>query len=165
MTRTAWALISLFTAWAFNGCADPRPPRLSVIDAAVTQRTPDGTVITFDLIGENPNAEPLPLDEVRYSLSLEGREVFSGTRHAQATLPARGVQRVRLPVAVPSGEFVVPDLGQSRYRLSGSLVYRIPGSIAEVFFDAGLRRPSTGFSESGTLEFSHGGGASPATDR
>jgi hypothetical protein len=150
------AVAALLAASAtLTGClSDPKPPAFKVVDVGVTERTADGVVVTFTLEGTNPNKDPLPLDAVSYTLALDGRPAASATRQAEAELPANGTQRVRLPVAIPVSASSPEPTGTSGYRLSGSMVYRIPGSIAEVFFDAGLRRPSTAFGESGTLDFS-----------
>ena len=149
-------LIALVAATAgLTGClSDPKPPAFKVVDVGITERTEGGVVVTFTLEGTNPNKDPLPLDSVSYTLALDGRPSASATRQAEAELPANGVQRVRLPVAIPVSASSPEPMGTSGYRLSGSMVYKIPGSIAEVFFDAGLRRPSVGFGETGTLDFS-----------
>lgn len=150
------APLAMLAAAGLTGClSDPKPPAFKVIDVGVTERSADGVVVTFTLEGTNPNPkDPLPLDAVSYTLALDGRPTASATRQAEAELPANGVQRVRLPVAIPVSASSPEPTGTSGYRLSGTMVYRVPGSIAEVFFDAGLRRPSTGFGESGTLDFS-----------
>lgn len=149
----AAALLALSAG--LTGCfSDPKPPAFKVVDVGVTERTAEGVVVTFTLEGTNTNKDPLPLDSVSYSLSLDGRPTASATRQAEAELPASGVQRVRLPVAIPVSPGAPEPTGTSGYRLSGSMVYKIPGSIAEVFFDSGLRRPSVGFGEAGTLDFS-----------
>ncbi len=122
------------------------------MDAAITDRTPDAVVVTFTLEGTNHSDEPLPLDNVTYALNLNGRPVFAGTRDAEAALPPGHTQRVRLPVPVPADQ-AATTTGAVPYRLTGSMLYRLPGAIAEVFFDSGVRKPSVSFSESGNLDF------------
>lgn len=153
--RTARTAVLLAACAGLTGCfSDPKPPAFKVVDVGVTERTSEGVVVTFTLEGANSNTDPLPLDSVSYTLSLDGRPAASTTRQAEATLPASGTHRVRLPVAIPVSESAPEPTGTSGYRLSGTMVYRIPGSIAEVFFNTGVRRPSVGFGESGTLDFS-----------
>lgn len=152
---------SAFCGSLLSGCAGAKPPTFDVVDVGVTERGPDGVVVTFVLVGTNTNPDPLPLDEVTYSLNLNGRDVFRGTRMAEATLPANGTQRVMLPVPVPVAPGVEAPTGQAAYRLQGSMVYKIPGSIAEIFFDSGVRRPSIGFGEGGTLDFASAGLGTP----
>ncbi|MFM9958902.1 MAG: LEA type 2 family protein [Phycisphaerales bacterium] len=134
-------------------CADPKPPTFSVVEAAITDRTADAVVVTFTLEGTNNSNEPLPLDDVTYALNLNGRQVFAGTRDSEAALPPGHTQRIRLPVPVPT-QGGTPTTGAVPYRFSGTMLYRLPGAIAEVFFDSGFRTPSVGFSESGNLDFS-----------
>lgn len=151
--RRGAALAMTLAAAMLPGCADPKPPTFSVVDAAITERTGDAVVVTFTLEGTNNSNEPLPLDDVSYALSLGGRQVFAGTRSSEAALPPGATQRVRLPVPIPATDGTGPS-GQMPYRLSGNVLYRLPGAIAEVFFDSGVRTPSVGFSESGNLDFS-----------
>ncbi|MBN8645488.1 MAG: hypothetical protein J0L61_09655, partial [Planctomycetes bacterium] len=79
LLRRGPVLVLSLSAALLAGClSTPKPPKFEVIDAGVTQRTEGGTVVTFLLKGTNENADPLPLENVSYSLSLDGREVFSG---------------------------------------------------------------------------------------
>lgn len=129
-------------------------PRFTVTDVAMTGESDEAYVLTFTLLGENPGDEPLPLRRVSYSLTLDETPVFSGTRLAQATLPAHGAQAITLPVSIPA-EGGAPPLGVSaNYRISGSVEYLPPGSISELLFDSRLRIPTTGFGERGAFEFS-----------
>ncbi len=129
------------------GCSTALPPDFRVVEAELTGTTGEGYVVTFTLEGTNPNDFPLPLEDVTYALDRGAGLVFTGTRSAEATLPAMGSQFVRLPVAV--GGDSAGALGV--YTLSGSVVYQLPGAIAELFFDNDLRRPSVVFEESGEL--------------
>lgn len=156
------SLTAVLLAWpvVLVGClSDPKPPTFKVVDARVTERSAQGVVVTFDIEGVNANKDVLPLDDVTYSLSLDGKQVFSGVRNAQASLPPEGSQRFSVPVPMAVAEGSGAPTGREAYRIGGSVVYKIPGSLAEVFFDSGLRRPSVGFGESGTLDFSGAGSA------
>lgn len=153
--RPALALCLVACASLLTGCfSNPKPPTFKVVDVAVTDRSAEGLVVTITVEGTNPNPDPLPLDDVSYSLDLQGRPSLSTTRSAEAELPGFGTQRVRLPIAIPLGESAPEPNGQSDYRFSATMLYRVPGSIAEYFFDTGVRRPSVGFAESGTMDFS-----------
>jgi hypothetical protein len=131
------------------------PPTFEVVDVRLTERSGEAYVLVFTLEGTNTNLEPLPLEEVRYSLSLNGTRVFSGRRTPQATLPPEGAQRVELPASVRLAKGPAPE-GEADYRLAGSMTYQIPGSIAEILFDTSIRRPSVGFGESGSMRFEGG---------
>ena len=152
-------------AAALGGCSTAKSPTFSVVDVTVTQRSNEGVVVTFTLEGKNPNTdEPLPLEAVSYSVALDGKQVTSTTRSPEATLPANGSQRVYLPVAIAAaGPEGVPS-GQRPYTISGTIIYHTKGAFAEYLFDTDVRRPSVGFSEHGTLDFSSAGLAPPAPE-
>lgn len=136
----------------FTGCSRYKHPGLSVAEVKMTEETASGYVLEFVLDTRNDNPEPLPLREVRYSLTLEGREVFSGVRSAQATLRRFGTQRISLPAAVPLEPGATPPRGVVRYGLDGELSYVTPGQIARILFDTRVRRPRVGFHERGELD-------------
>jgi len=134
------------------GCSLAEPPTFSLVEAAVTERSDEGVVVTFVLEGRNPNPDPLPLREVSYSVALDGSTVFSGRRSAGATLPRYGSQRIELPAAARLDEPGVAALEQgARFAIDARLRYLAPGLLSEVLFDAGLRRPSVNISERGTF--------------
>ena len=66
-----------------------------------------------------------------------------------------GTQQFMLPAAIDLAEFDMPE-GDVEYELSGSVVYVTPGEIAQILFDAGVRKPRSSFRQSGTLDFSTG---------
>lgn len=145
-----------------GGCASNVPPSLSVAGVAITQQTDAGVVIEFTLNAENTNPVALPLREMRYSLFLDGREVFRGYRSPEATLRRYGVQQLKLPavIALDPGQ-AVPS-GQVTYHLQGTLAYTTPGQIAEILFENDVRRPTVFFSEKGTLDLDAAAPIAPA---
>lgn len=151
---TGRTLAFVACALVLSGCKGAAPPRFEVESVSLTEQTPSGYVLTFTLQGENSNDEALPLRDVHYTLSLDGRTVFSGHRSAQATLPRNGTQRITLPIAIATRPGEPQWFDEARYQLNGSVVYLLPGSIAELLFDSGLRRPSVAFGRSGVLDYS-----------
>mgnify|MGYP001272880491 CR=1 FL=1 len=147
----ACSLLAL--AFALVGCSGARAPSLSVSEVYVVERTSEGVAVEFVLDAENPNTVELPLRQVFYSLSVDGRRVFSGERSAEATLRRDGSQQIRLPAVVPLGTGEATLRGARPYRLHGTLRYVTPGAFAEAMFEAGLNRPSVSFSDSGTIDF------------
>ena len=89
---------------------------------------------------------------MRYALRLNGQRVFSGTRSAEATVRRLGTQQFTLPAAIDLAEFDMPE-GDVQYELSGSVVYVTPGEIAQLLFDAGVRKPRSSFQQTGVLDF------------
>ncbi|MCC6320849.1 MAG: LEA type 2 family protein [Phycisphaerales bacterium] len=135
------------------GCTSVTSPKLTVASAAVGQRSAEGLELAFAIDGENSNDTGLPLRTVKYTVELGGERVFEGTRSPEATLRRMGVQRFVLPAVVKLADH--PELasgGRVPYRVSGEVTYVAPGQIAELLFDAGVRVPTTSFSDSGELD-------------
>ena len=84
-------------------------PTFQILGAEVTERTDEGIVIMFLVEGTNTGDESLPVREVEYSLELDGRRVFSGTRNGEVTLPRRGVQVLQLPAPIAHGGDALAD--------------------------------------------------------
>jgi hypothetical protein len=158
MKTRALGMLMVVSGWGglLGGCTSYAPPALSVEGASVTERTPDGTAVAFALSAENSNDVALPLRTVEYTVTLDGREAFTGTRSAEATLRRKGVQRIVLP-AVVTGAMELG--GPTRYRLSGRVFYVTPGQLAEVLFDAGVRTPSAEFAFEGEVDLGVGASA------
>lgn len=152
-TQTAYLVLLSLAGALLAGCSTYDAPTLSVVDARITQETDAGVVIDFGLDASNTNEFEVPLERVSYTLRLDGRRVFTGTRSAEATVRRLGTQRVTLPAAIDLAKFELPT-GDVPYELSGSVVYVTPGEIAELLFDAGVRRPKAKFRHRGTLDFS-----------
>ena len=147
MTLMVRVLMVLALAAALSGCGT-RPPTMVVVDAKVTDRTADGVVVSFLIAGENPNDDELPLRSVRYSLEIDGEQVFTGERSAESTLRRRGVQTITLPASIPM-EAVEP--GVRRYRFSATLEYLARGRLPELLFDLGASRPTVHFTDAGEI--------------
>jgi len=137
---------------ALSGCTRYAAPTLRTAGVSVADETAEGLVLAFSLDASNPNDVPLPLRDVHYSLWLEGQEVFTGVRSAQATLSRKGTGRIVLPAVVAIQPGRPAPSGVVRYRLAGSLVYQTPGEIAQILFDTGVRRPTAQFADAGELD-------------
>lgn len=157
--RYALSLLIL-TAPIFGliGCSSADRPTIAFSSARITEETDAGMVISFVLDATNTNDFDVPLERVRYTLELGGEEVFSGTRSAEATIRRLGTQQITLPAAIDLTEHPAPT-GETPYVLAGSIVYVTPGEIAELLFDAGVRRPRMVFRHEGVLDFDEGAAA------
>ena len=135
------------------------------IGAAVLRRQ---VPLTFDvhLLGRNPaeNRTTARLVRMQWTLDLNGREVFVGTRSAESTLRRLGTQQLKLPAVValtPDTQSLVA--GQAHYRLTGSMYYVTPGRLAETLFDSGVHTPSIGFTFEGDIDLSRASFTAPAS--
>jgi len=140
-----------------GGCGTTSAPRLEHAAATVSGRTADGVAMLFTLDAFNDNDIALPLRDIRYTLSLNGRDVFRGTRSAEATLRRNGVQQLRLPAVVSLGPSDAAPTGVMDFRLRGTMTYVTPGKIAELLFDTGVRVPSAGFETTGQIDLGDAG--------
>lgn len=139
------------------GCSTTAAPRFAVLGVAERERTDEAVVLDFTIGAENRNDEALPLEQARYSLSLDGRRVFDGQRIARVTVPRFGEQQLVLPAVVPATLVPVDRFdagGAMRYELVGEIEYQTPGRLAEFLFDVNLRRPKATMGLRGTLELS-----------
>lgn len=143
--RIGLALSALLAA----GCASYAPPSLVVAEARPRDQTSAGVVLDFAIDATNPNPVELPLKEVRYTLTLDGREVFRGVRSPEASLRRLGTQRFHIPAAVPFAG--APPAVPARYTLRGEVLYITPGQLAQALFDIKVRRPTVGFHGEGTV--------------
>ena len=134
---------------AVGGCSSYSAPGLTVSQVRVADRTQAGIVLDFELEATNRNEIELPLREVRYSLSLDGKEVFRGVRSPEASLRRLGTQTIHVPAVVPAADM---GAGPARDGLAGELGDTTPGRVAQVLFDIKVRRPNVGFREEGVVE-------------
>lgn len=135
-----------------GGCSSYQPPILTVTDTRVRESAPTGVVVEFLVDAENPNAEPMPLRELRYTMEVDGKRVFECVRSPEATLRRFGTQRLVLPVVLPLSQGESAPAASS-VTLSGVLAYTAPGQLAETLFDTGVRRPEASFQTGATVDF------------
>lgn len=90
----------------------------------------------------NPNEEPLPLTEARYTLVIGG-ESYSTATNPNAEVPVGRPVTIRLPAALAGAG--------NDFSLSGSIVYQPLGQFREVMTDIGLPLPSKGFKSAGQV--------------
>ncbi|MBS0197235.1 MAG: LEA type 2 family protein [Planctomycetes bacterium] len=143
------AICLVLCAGALVGCSSTQAPTFAVTSATMKDRSPDGVVLEFTLDADNPNNEALPLQDVTYDVSLDGKQVFHGVRSAEATLRRYGRQQLTLPACVAAADAAGP---LAKYRISGEVVYVVPGAIAQTLFDQEVFRPTANFSGEGTVE-------------
>ena len=139
------------------GCKQTPVATVSIANVGVSTVTDEAAVLVFRLDAGAMGDEPLSLKEVKYTLSIDGHVVFSGTRYAEATTTAELSQTIDLPAPIPASEVQWPLHGVRRYRIHGSVAFLRPGPIGEMLYDLGVKRRRVRFSESGGLDFGAGG--------
>lgn len=133
------------------GCSGTTPPRALVTDARLREKSAEAAVVEFVIEASNPNNVELPIRDITYTLSVDGRQVFSGKREAMATMSRGSTQSVTIPAVVPMGEGGV-EAGVHRYSLRGLLHYSLPTQLADVLFDSNLSRPGVAISDVGEID-------------
>lgn len=145
------------------GCESYSQPRLTLAGVESVEETPQGLVLRVRLRAENDNEVALPLREVDYTARVgegSGALTFTGRRSPEATLRRKGSQDIVLPVALRLGEGGAGrPTGVVPFSLSAELTYLTPGALADVLFDADVRRPVTSVSASGLVDVGSGPGA------
>jgi hypothetical protein len=147
--RTQIALV--LCAAPLVGCSGYKAPGFRVAEVQLREQTETGTELLFVLEADNPNGKEIPLYEARYSVQLDGQQVFQGVRSPEVTLRRYATQRFVLPVSVPAGK--MPPGTRVPYSFNASVTYIVPGAIAEILFDREITRPTSGVSDAGTLDF------------
>jgi hypothetical protein len=145
-TLSAGALLS---ALPLAACSSVRPPTFEPVSARAVSATPDGVLLEFTLDARNRNQEPMPLRRADYAVFLDGREVFRGSRSPEATAPTFGSQSFVLPAVVAAS--AVPASGSASYRITGTVSYLEPGTLAETLFDADVRVPTAPLDVAGSV--------------
>ena len=145
-SRSILLFLAIPCVVALAACSDTAP-RLSVVGVREIEHTEQGTVLAIDIDAENANDAAMPLREIGYSISINGRPVFTGTRSPEATIRRFGIQRLTVPAVVSSGIGTTSGL----YEVRGELEYIAPGRLAEILFDTGVRTPSASFVGRGSV--------------
>ena len=155
LPRTLFKIILFFGLLFAGGCSGYRPPSIQLVAVRLIEQTEEAAAFHFDLILENPNDEPIELREFRYSLNIDGVNVYIGRRAAGTTLHPETGNHISLPAVVRydtmgwTNRSLPPAV---EYQLSGELLYVTPGELAEILLDTGVRRPKVRFNRAGRLE-------------
>ena len=140
-----------------SGCDAFRAPTVSVMDVTLIDVTDEALALSFVMDLANPNTAAVPLLEFRYTLAIDGKEVYAGRRSGAVTLSAVASRQVSLPAIVPYRAlgWTAQTLPASvDYTFTGRLQYYAPKRLTQVLFDTGTRRPKVPFSARGTLQLS-----------
>ena len=157
MRGSVRSMFMLLSVSLMGGCSGFRAPMISVDEVVATEATDEAVALAFAIDLRNPNDAALELHEFRYTLAIDGTQVYAGRRAPDATLTAAATQRVTLPAVIPYhrlGWTAEAHPEQARYSLSGKLVYLVPSTFAKILFDSGMRRPKARFSKRGEIALS-----------
>lgn len=156
-------LLATTAALTATGCGVIKLP-----EAPVPIATPGVTVDRVELVDRsdaaarylihltltNPNDFALPMTDTQYELSVANAaaEAYDGDTIPNATLPASGTIRLKLPAVVKGG-------GEGQYDVSGSIRVFPPGQLKKVGYELGIPRPRVAFASAGAVTMNLGGEA------
>jgi hypothetical protein len=96
------ALAALGVALAASGCAaTPRSiaiPRVAVTQLSALQEGASGQRFRVDLLVDNQNSEPLPIEEVRFTMRITGQGVLTARYMMPVTVEALDQHTLRIDV-------------------------------------------------------------------
>ena len=160
MRGSVRSTVMLLSGLLIGGCSGFRSPVISVEEVAVTGASDEAVALAFGIDLRNPNDAALGLYEFRYTLAIDGTQVYAGRRAPDVALGAAATQRTTLPAVIPYhrlGWTAEARPAQARYTLSGGLIYIVPSTFAQLLFDSGARRPRATFSKRGEISLTSPG--------
>ncbi len=131
----AFGLLTATSLCALVGCASPT---IAVTGVTVQETSPDAVRLAVSLDLSNPADGSMRLLQWNYTFANAGGS-YSGTWEALTTLPPNSTVTRTIPVVLPA------SAGTEGWNISGSLSYRSPSRVAEIFYDLGLWHPRSGF--------------------
>ncbi|MGD8498377.1 MAG: LEA type 2 family protein [Chromatiales bacterium] len=109
----------------------PEPPRVSLVNLQLTQMTLFEQRFHLELRLQNPNAYPLPLAGMEYTIELNGERFADGVSNDRVTIPEFGEALIAVDVSSD-----LASLLRQLYRLQRgeqpTLSYRLHGSVGIV---------------------------------
>lgn len=150
MRRVPLLLTAALLPGALAGCSSYQPPVFEAVGVRETERTAEHAVIVFTVRATNPNREPMPLRRADYEVFLAGEPVFTGVRSPETTVNTYGTHEFDLPAVVPAE--LAGRRGEIPYAIRGKVIYRRPGALADVLFDARLSVPKASLDLDGAVD-------------
>lgn len=141
---------SLVAITVLTGCSSYQAPAFEAVSVREAERTDTHAVLIFEVRATNPNRQPMPLDKATYTLRFDGETVFEGVRSPETTIDTYAANSFELPAVVPAA--LIAREGRFEYALAGSVIYRRPGALADVLFDAQITVPEAPLNIRGVID-------------
>jgi LEA14-like dessication related protein len=131
--RRLLSCLAIVSGFWIVGCAGvplgADPPEVELVNLTVLASTADKQNFALTFLISNPNAEPIPVHEIRYSVRLAGQGYLNGRSPTTVTLAGSGRQTLRVDletdgVVSPArlSSFAQGPDNALPYELSGDLV-------------------------------------------
>jgi hypothetical protein len=144
LSATAAALAALVAA--AGGCSVARPEARAV-DARIVESRGNATKIEVALELRNTGKDEIELVEYDYVVTLPDGAAYGGKWAALRALPPGRTVAATVPAVLPTASLAAA--GTTPWRVSGTVRYRDPQSIARILYEAGILKTETSFSGSG----------------
>lgn len=131
--------------WSAAGCSISRPEARAV-DARIGEAGAGTTRVDIDMELRNSGDDEVELIEYEYVVSVGDGASYGGKWAALRALPPGQVVRATIPAVLPTASI---GGGQVPWRVSGTLRYRDPQSIARILYESGILKTEVGFSGAG----------------
>ncbi|MEY3142283.1 MAG: hypothetical protein RLY21_776 [Planctomycetota bacterium] len=136
-------------ACALGGCSVLRPEARAV-DARIVESNGNATKIEVALELQNTGKDEVELVEYDYVVTLPDGASYGGKWAALRALPPGRVVAATIPAVLPTASVAAAGSNPPAWRVSGTVRYRDPQSIARILYEAGILKTETGFSGSGS---------------
>lgn len=146
---TFLTLLAAGSAVGLAGCSSYRSPTFEAVGVREVERTDEHAVLVFTVKATNPNREPMPLRRADYTVRFGEDAVFTGTRSPESTINTFGTHTFDLPAVIPAE--MAGRAGAIPYSIRGTVIYRRPGALADVLFDASISVPEATLDLSGDV--------------
>jgi len=153
---------------ALAGCVGTKHPVIAVTGATLDQTTDQAATVRVALRLQNPNDEPLELQEFEYRFAVPGQPVYRGKRSAQMTLARQSTRVVEIPAVIAFSSADANHgaaLADAAFQVQGTLRYLAPRAIEQTLFDTGVRRPRASFAATGHIAAPAAGSTPVGNDR
>ena len=142
-------------ALTLAGCAALQPkletPTVAVNSVKVLPGQGLNMRFLIGLHVQNPNAIPLPIHGVNYTVALSGQQVVSGNSQNQPTIPAHGEQDVEIEAVADQ----MNGLSLANALLSNPLQQEVPYAV-KASVDVGAFLPNIPVWKNGTVNLATG---------
>jgi LEA14-like dessication related protein len=104
------------------------PPEVELVNLTVLEPAADSQHFALTFLISNPNAEPIPVQEIRYSVRLAGQGYLNGRSATAVTLAGSGRQTLRVDLET-DGVVSPARLSSFAQGPDNSLPYELSGDL------------------------------------
>lgn len=157
-TAGALAIAALAALLGMGGCSVTRP-EARAIDARIVESsgvqaadiTKGVTKLEIALELRNTGKDEVELVDYDYVVTLPDGASYGGKWAALRALPPGQPIEATIPAILPTASVAAARSSPSAWRVSGTIRYRDPQSIARILYESGILKTEVSFSGSGSM--------------